>query len=490
MIKKELLLIENGVIKEKNSNIFDGLNFELYYNEIVGFIFDSMSEKNTFLNLFRGKLSLSSGWLFIQGKKVNLQQFSQLLTDVSIIEKNTKLIGTLTAGENVFLFKDRRKFLFGNKYALQLKHISEEFEIPFSLDIPIRKMNELERIEVELLKAYVEKKKIVIFADISGVIKSSDYDIVFKIMKKMRDSGMTFIVIESFEDIVFDWTEKIVVVRNGKTAGVVYSDTVNRQKLYQALLGNHRKVNTEKVLPLKGDVRSKGTECVLEFKNVTTSILRDISFSLEAGEVLKVLFMDEESCNAIESVLKGQTKVLEGNIYINHRKQQIGSISQAMKKGICFVEEIPHENMLFENMSVRDNLAIALAKKTPMVWARRRYSKSVDIAANDYFEEKISDKKLKKINAEKLLHIVFLKWLLYNPRVVVFIHPFIEIDIHLKEITLEIMKEMQLRGIAIIILTSKLSEIDKIDGDTLIIRNGKCIDEDSMYQSLYGGDGV
>lgn len=484
-MKREIVGIENGVIKEKNKDVLNGFYFRLYKSEIVGVIFDSVSEKKSFLQLFRGKLKMESGRLYRNGKKIDIESITTFEKQISIIEKESKLIDTLTVEENVYLFRDKHRVLFGNQYRKCMEEAMQEFDIYIRMNIRIRNLTTLERVQLELLKAYVEEKEIIILSDLTGILNQNDLDEIFRFVKRLQEKDISFIIIESLEDIVFDWTQKLYIIKHGKTLAVMEPKRVNRQQLYQVLLGEHKVISHKSMVPLQEKQLEENTNA-LELKHVYTNYLKDFSFSLEAGEILKIFFLDDKSCEAIVDVLKGQGRILNGEIHIGNQKQSIKSVLQAMKKGICFIEELPSESMLFDNMTVKDNLSIALSRKNPQMWARRKFSRSVEMLADEYFKEKIGDRKLKKLNPEKLLRITFLKWLLYNPKVIVFIRPFTEVDIHLREITIEVMKEMQAKGIAIIILTARFSELDKLDGDTLFIKNGECIDENAVYQILYG----
>lgn len=136
-------------------------------------------------------------------------------------------------------------------------------------------------------------------------------------------------------------------------------------------------------------------------------------------------------------------------------------------------------------MSVRDNLCLALSKKVPTIWFRERYVKSVDQLIKSVSIEDIAKVKLRKLEPRVLQQIAYYKWYLYAPKVVICIKPFTETDIHLQEITVEMIAALKSRGISVIILTSNFSELYRVEGDTVYIKNGHIIDEDEVYQTLY-----
>jgi ribose transport system ATP-binding protein len=116
----------------------------------------------------------------------------------------------------------------------------------------------------------------------------------------------------------------------------------------------------------------------------------------------------------------------------------------------------------------------------------RNYGNSLDNLIHSFFDAKIADMKLRKLEPEVLHKLVHFKWFLYKPKVIVFVKPFSEVDIHLQEITLEMIRKIKAIGIAVIILIANFSELNKIEGETIFIKGGKSIDENEVYQILYG----
>jgi ABC-type sugar transport system ATPase subunit len=290
--------------------------------------------------------------------------------------------------------------------------------------------------------------------------------------------------VEQFESIIFEWTDQIAVIRHGKTAGIYHPQTVNRELLYAALIKENK---AKKMVGMdKMDLdEEKENEPVFQFEQVNTSILTNFSMEIETGEVVKIYYMDDESCEHIIELLKGTRKSSSGRLILMGQEYRVNNIVQAVKQGVCFIEESPYDNMLLYNMSLRDNLSLSLFQKIPLFWMRKRIINSVDQLVKTFPIESMAKVKLRKLEPHILQQIAYYKWYLYAPKVVVCIKPFTETDIHLQEITVEMISMLKRRGISVIILTSNYSELYRVDGDTICIKNGRIIDEDEVYQTLY-----
>jgi len=483
-MKEEYITIENGRIEENGIPIFTDLNLRIYKKQIIGFIFDSIIERRYVQEFMKGNLNLSEGRIFIEENRSDTLEAGKYLTNsVTFIEKESKLIENLHMDENVFLFTGKEMLIQRRKYLSDLKKLIQFFGLKLEIQKKVRDVTVKERVIIELLKAYAEQKKIIVLSYMTGFLKKNELCEIQQLIKQMQNQGMSFILVEQFENILFDWTDEVVVIRQGRTAAVFDSGTVNRERLYSSLLSQNTK-------PMAGvdcfDMEEdEEREPVLKFENVCTDVLKDFNMEIEVGEVLKIYYMDDESIRSVIALLKGEKKPLSGKIVLSGKEYLANHIIEAINMGICFIEESPYENMLFYNMSVRDNLAMALSRKVPFFWFKNRFVKSVGLLTESFNIEEIARTKLRRLEPSTLQKIAYYKWYLYAPRVVVCIKPFTETDIHLQEITVEMISRLKSRGISIIIVTPNYSELYRVDGDIIYLKNGQMIDENEVYQTLY-----
>lgn len=487
-MKEELIVIENGIIEERGNPLFTDLYLQIYKSEILGIVFDNVIDRQCILDLFRGERALDGGKVLI-GKKRNDYMDALLFfrDNATIIEKHSKLIDNLTIEENILLFTDKNNFISERKYKNNFQALLQKFDLNITLNKPMESLSARERVIIELLKAYYEDKKLVVLSYISGLLLNNDMNDIHSLLLKLKMYGMSFIIIEAFNNNIFEWVNSFLIIQNGKTAGIFDSSSYNSRLLYSVLI---KKDNSIKRPSEENEVQSNGGDMdipLLEFKNVYTTHIKDLNLEIEAGELLKVFYMDDDSCEHIIDLLKGNIKPLSGDILLNSQSLRIDDISQAVRKGVCFIEETPYENMLFYNMTLKDNLGLALSSKVPLFWFRKRYKKSLDYLMKSLQLEEYANVKLRKLDPRILQVIAYFKWYLYAPHVVVCIKPFTEMDINLQEITIDMIMHLKSRGIAVIILTSVLSDTRKMEGDTVYIKNGSVIDENEVYQTLFKG---
>jgi len=241
-MREEYITIENGRIEENGTPVFTDLNLRIYKKQIIGFIFDTIMERRHLQEFLKGNLWLSEGKIYVEENRSDaLEAGKYLKNSVTFIEKESKLIENLHMEENVFLFTGKEMLIQSRRYLSELKKLIQFFGLELEVQKKVRDVTVKERVMIELLKAYAEQKKIIILTYITGFLKKNELGDIKRLIKQMQNQGITFILVEQFENILFDWTDEVVVIRKGRTAAVFDSGTVNRERLYSSLLGQNKK---------------------------------------------------------------------------------------------------------------------------------------------------------------------------------------------------------------------------------------------------------
>lgn len=487
---EDLLVIENGKMRRDGREIFRQLQLTIYQAEILGILFGNILEQKNFILLLLGEVSLDSGKIRFERDRIGLKTSGLFQKHVSVVDRNCKLIDSLSISANVLLFAPfmKRYTVNDKRYDLHLRKLAKQFQVDIPLDAPVTSLTTRERIVVELLKAYVEQKKLVV---LEGVLDSLNYDdaqAVLSVIFRLKHVGMTFLILESVENLLLDWIDRLVVIRNGKTQWIFASGDANRQQIYTALLGEKRSKGQSKRIQTSFSL-AEGRYPALRFKRVSTEILRNINFTVEKGEILRICFLDEPSFNHFVEILKGYRRPLTGQISIIHKPYSIQHSHQSVDKGLCFIEEAPYETMAIHGMTILDHICLPLSKKIPRLWMKRRFVQHIRKQINDLLGGDYADTYPQKQSSVNMLRIAYLKWLIYNPAVVICVKPFAELNFHLRRATEEMIEMLSDRGIAVVILTLNLAESTKSDAGTIYIRNGEILDAGEIDEYLYGDNG-
>ncbi|MFV0364096.1 MAG: hypothetical protein ACK5LL_13585 [Suipraeoptans sp.] len=485
-MKEELLRIENGNLIRDEHNILKRLFIQIYRGEAVSIVFDDARERKWATRLFAGNVEFNSGVINYLGSKVSVEDAGKLFQNhICIVDRENRLVRSLSIMDNIFLgVKSKHGFFVKkNTYESEREEINEKFGINLLGFRNVEKLSQKERIILEMIKAYVQNKEIIILSDLSNILSDGERTELYKVILKFLECGMSFIIMEPFDHVMIKWTSRLYIVKHGKTMGVFKSDEADINKIYASLLLDNKQMG-EKLPRLREESEEEWIP-IIEFEDVCTNKLKDFNLSLGKGELVKLYVLDEDTGEQISGILDGSIKKTSGKLMRDNREYSVSSVNEALQNGVGFIEELASENMMLKNMTVFENISLMLAEKIAGFWIRKRYKNNIRDYVAQYIDEELLDMRPNDLDLVTLQKIVYYRWLIFHPKLVVCKRPFGLEDIHIRNVTIELIKMLCEQGIAIIVLTSKFDDLQLLEGENIYLYKGREIDEDEVYQNLY-----
>ena len=479
-MKKELFALEEAAFKENDKEVIRGLTMHLYEKDIYGIICDSIDERDALLNFFKGRCELSRGRMRLRHNLVKNGNVSQSLgREFAVIEKKSKLLTSLSVMENICIFADRDNIVRKRKYYGMTRKYLEYFDIAVPPDKPVQSLSVKERVAVELVKSYVENKSVIVLADLTGFLQENELIQIYRLLLKLQQKGQSFILMETLDDIVFSWTNQLLIIKNGKNLGCFEPAFVDRQTLYAFLSGRQEAERPREVR--HGLERKAGTDDrVFRMEKVCTPNLKNLSFSAGRGEVVKIFFANAGNVEDFREIFMDGSRITSGAVYVEERPVRCRNIREWRRRGLRYSAEMPYKSMLIRDMTVVDNFMLELAEKVRFLWLLPRYKRSVYQYIDSILGEGMANRKLRNLSPDVLQKIGLGKYYLAAPKVLICENPFQE-DLHIREVTLEMFAKLRERGIAIIALITNLSDMNLMEGSNIYIRNGDSVEESEIY---------
>ncbi len=480
-MKKELFALEEAAFKENDKEVIRGLTMHLYEKDIYGIICDSIDERDALLNFFKGRCELSRGRMRLRHNLVKNGNVSQSLgREFAVIEKKSKLLTSLSVMENICIFADRDNIVRKRKYYGMTRKFLEYFDIAVPPDKPVQSLSVKERVAVELVKSYVENKSVIVLADLTGFLQENELIQIYRLLLKLQQKGQSFILMETLDDIVFSWTNQLLIIKNGKNLGCFEPAFVDRQTLYAFLSGRQEAERPREVR--HGLERKAGTDDrVFRMEKVCTPNLKNLSFSAGRGEVVKIFFANAGNVEDFREIFMDGSRITSGAVYVEERPVRCRNIREWRRRGLRYSAEMPYKSMLIRDMTVVDNFMLELAEKVRFLWLLPRYKRSVYQYIDSILGEGMANRKLRNLSPDILQRIQLGKYYLAAPKVLICENPFQEVDLHIREVTLEMFAKLRERGIAIIALITNLSDMNLMEGSNIYIRNGDSVEESEIY---------
>lgn len=470
-MRREVLRYENIHCSQDGQTYINGLFFRAFEGQICCVIVNNIIEKEYFLQLLYGNLKPGYGWTYFEGKKlVSFRMKEQMMKQITFIGRNKGIFSELSVAENIFVASGRVPFW---KRVKPLCRHAPELLKDLDLTIPLlEKAHILDagmQKQVELLRAYVSGFHLAVITDIEMIMTEEQLKHFFNLVTKLKVRGMTFIYVVNSSTKLYEYADEITIIKNGRTIGHMNREDFSKSQTYMELFEKTKKNTLRKQALTEKEIDKK---TVLEFRNVKLPDLPELNLSLNAGEVLNILDLDSTECRNILPILQGEWGFESGRILLNGCEYSFRSVHQSIRDGIAFIEGRPMKEMLFNDMTVLDNLAFMIQRKKRVFFLRKKYRKMARHLSEGIFSEEELSKKTYKANDECKLKLLYYRWIFVRPKILVCIKPFSYVDFQMRQVTINLLKEVLKSGIAVIIITNQIAEAYTMEGKNITFHNG------------------
>ena len=452
------------------------VSFTIEEGEIHAIVGENGAGKSTLIYLLGGQYKCESGDFFYCGKKVTtMNPRRSLQIGISIVFQELNLCKNLTVVENIFLGNEIKDKLGNPNWKLMKKEakvLLKTLNTHFPVNQLVSELSIGEKQMVEIAKAISHQSKVIIFDEPTSSLSLKDTEILFQAINNLKQKGITILFISHRMEEVFEISDRITVLRDGKYLGTFKKPETNMdfiveliagRKLTKELAKRYVKVAsfTEKALEVYGLCRGKD--------------FRDISFTLHKGEILGIYGLQGAGRTELVEALFGIAPADSGKICVREKEAKIKAAYDAIRHRIAMVPEDRKKKGIFPNMDLKENIISAvpdgisifgILKKRKMVTCAKEYLNKLNIKATGISHRIVN---LSGGNQQK---VVISKWLAKKPLIFLFDEVTKGIDVGSKAEIFKILQSLRREGMAILLVSSEINEILSECDRTVVMRNG------------------
>ena len=461
--------------------VLENVNFSMNRGEILAIVGENGAGKSTLMNILGGVIKRDGGEMYIDGKKYEpLSPFDAQKHGIAFIHQELSLFTNMTVAENIFIEDlPKNKILKTVDYRLMrrvaresMKRLGEDI----NPDLPVGDLIMGKRQMVEIAKALAKDAKLIIFDEPTTSLSNKEKEKLFDIIRDLSAHNVSIIYISHILEDVFQLSNKIVVLRDGRVTGQDLTQNLTKEKVISLMVGREMtnlfpyvEKNTGKTL-LKVDKLSQG------------NIFKNVSLELKEGEVLGIFGLMGAGRSDFANAIFGVQKFDSGSISILDEEYHHTDPRLCIRKGISYITENRREEGLLMKKSVKDNLVLAYLKElsgTMDILNTKREDMVSDEAVNE-LRIKTHDKRTQNVinlsggNQQK---VVIGKWILMNPKIFILDEPTKGVDVGAKYEIYTIINKLAEEGSGIIMISSEMEELIGVCDRILIMSKGQITGE-------------
>lgn len=376
----------------------DKINLHLRRGEIHALLGENGAGKSTLMNMLAGLLEPTSGEITVNGQVVKLDSPSKAASlGIGMVHQHFMLVEAFTVAENIILGSEVTKngVLDIKKASQEIKELSEKYGLAVDPSAKIEDISVGAQQRVEILKTLYRGADILIFDEPTAVLTPAEIDELMVIMKNLVKEGKSIILITHKLDEIRAVSDRVTVIRRGKSIETVEIAGATNQDLAEMMVGRSVSFTTEKQA-------SEPKEVVLSIKDLVVHenrgipAVKNLSLDVRAGEIVGIAGIDGNGQSELIQAITGLRKVKSGSIKIKGEEVVGLPPRKITEMQVSHVPEDRHRDGLVLDMSISENIALQTYYKEPLSkngilnytnihkYARKLMEEFDVRAANDY----------------------------------------------------------------------------------------------------------
>lgn len=409
------------------NNVLKNVQFDLFAGEVHALIGENGAGKSTLMKILMGMYKKDSGSLSVLGSDEAYTNPDQALkAGVAMIHQELNPIPDMSVAENIFLGKEKRKWIFTSKkeQEKESKRYLDMLGIDLEPSVLMRELSVSEMQMVEIAKALSYGARIIIMDEPTSAITEAEVEKLFQNIKMLKEQGTGIIYISHKMDELFEISDRITVLRDGQYVFSKKTKDLCPNDLIKAMVGRE-------ITEIYPESKSKIGEVILKVKHASRKgEFKKIDFELRKGEKLGIAGLMGAGRTELMMAVFGAAKLEEGEIEIGGVPVRIQSPKDAIRQKIALVTE-----------------------------DRKRYGLNLTASVED--------------NAVSVIESSLSKWLLNDPDIIIFDEPTRGIDVGAKAEIYKIIEELACKGKGIIIISSEMPELIGLSQRIIVLHEGE-----------------
>ncbi|TQL48809.1 monosaccharide ABC transporter ATP-binding protein (CUT2 family) [Homoserinimonas aerilata] len=459
----------------------DGVSFRMFPGEVHSLMGENGAGKSTLIKALTGVYGIDGGSILLDGRPLSVNGPAQAQdAGISTVYQEVNLLTNLSVAENIMLGREPRRLGLIDWRATRRRAATVLEGLGLDIDpaSPLSSHSLAVQQLVAIARAIDINAKVLILDEPTSSLDSDEVAELFRIIRRLKDDGVAILFVSHFLDQVYEIADRLTVLRNGTLVGEYRTDEILRIELVNKMIG--------KDIELLERLETRTREVAAEDDAVTVEpflAAHDISrrgsitpteLSIMPGEVVGLAGLLGSGRTELARLLSGADRSETGSITVSGTARRLRTPRIALKNRIAYSSEDRKHEGIVEDLTVRDNIVLAL--QSDRGWFRPIPRKRQDELAASY----ISALGIRPANPDALLRnlsggnqqkVLLARWLAVAPRLLILDEPTRGIDVGAKAEIQRLVASLAEEGMSVLFISAELEEVLRLSHRIAVMRD-------------------
>lgn len=472
-MRTEALRMENISMEFSGVYVLSDMQLQVGQGSIHALVGENGAGKSTLIKILGGIYKPKTGKIFIDGTESSIHNVQDAQKKgISIIHQEISLVPSLSIAENVFLGRElsRLGFKSEGKMFSMAQEMIDALGIDLSARTIVSGLTIAQQQLVEIIKAVSFNTHILVLDEPTSSLSLKETQRLFDIIRRLQGKGVAIIYISHKMDEIFEISDHITVIRDGRYIDTVPTSQTSSEEVVRKMVGR----SIEQFYVRSYNELSK---VALRVENLTKrGVFADVNFEVRYGEVLGFAGLVGAGRSEIMHAIFGADKYDSGEILIDGSAVHISCPQQAISLGMSMVPESRKEQGLVLINDVGFNIALANVdrlKGRMFLSCKKRHALACQYIERMHIKTRSDAQAVFELSGGNQQKVLLGKWLANQPKILILDEPTRGVDVGAKTEIYSIINELAADGMAIILVSSELSEIINMCDNVCVVHEGR-----------------
>ncbi len=492
------VLEARGIVKVFGQHsALDSVDFTAHGGEVHALLGENGAGKSTLIKILTGAYQPDGGELLLDGQPITLRDpLHGQGYGIGTVYQEVNLLPNRSVAENLFLGRQPTRFGLVDRKTIDTQ--ARELLSRYGLDIDVRAELSEYSVAVQQIVAIARavelSGKVLVLDEPTASLDRNEVQRLFDVVRGLKAKGLAIIFITHFLDQVFDVADRVTILRNGKRVASQALNTLNTTDVVRMMLGKDVAFEHHPTA-LAGGPRGAVR---VAFKGIGRKGMAPFDLSVHEGEVVGVAGLLGSGRTEVARLMFGVDGADGGGeVQVDGKPVSIRNPAQAVAAGFGFCPEDRKLDGIFGDLSVRENIIIALQAKLgwfkalnreDQVELAGRYAEALDIRAANH------DMPVKLLSGGNQQKVILARWLAIDPTFLILDEPTRGIDVGAHAEIVRTINRLREEGLALFVISSELDEVVAYSNRVVVMRDREMVAElegdqiapDAIVQAIAG----
>ncbi len=463
----------------------DDVDLRVEEGSVHALLGENGAGKTTLMNVLYGLYEPTEGVVRLDGEAMDFDSPRDAIdAGVGMIHQHFMLVDPMTVTENVVLGNEPRKWggLAVDREASReaVVELADRYGFDVEPDAAIEDISVGEQQRVEILKALYRGADVLILDEPTAVLTPQEVEELFAVFEELTSQGKTIIFISHKLDEAMGAADDITVLRDGVNVGTVDADATSREELAELMVGREVLLDVDKASTSTGASALSVSDLTVRDERDVVAV-DDVSFDVHEGEVFGIAGVDGNGQSELVEAVTGLRDAESGTVAFDGEDVTDASRRSLIARGMAYVPEDRQERGLVMDYDLVENGLLGkqhdpeFAPNGRIDW-EGTYGHVTDVIEEYDVRPPDPSASAKSLSGGNQQKFIVGREFSQDPEVVVASHPTRGVDIGSVEFIHEQLLDLRARGKAILLVSSKLDEVQSLSDRLAVVHDGEFVD--------------